>query len=125
MTMLTESQRAALTARLRRGRAVHSDAIRRRDPGAAEAPLSFGQQQLWFIDRFAPGQAMYNIPVAIGVRGVLDQAALRRAVTDLAARQEALRTRLVVGEAGDPIQVIDPPGQVPVRLVDLSDAVDA
>src|SRR5579859_3726981 len=122
MPTLTESQRLALAARLRRGRAAAADSIERRDPGRTELPLSFGQQQLWFIDRFAPGQGMYNIPLAISVRGLLDHSALTAAVGDLTGRHEALRTRLVVGGGGVPVQIIDPPSPVPVRVIDLSDA---
>src|SRR5258708_605407 len=120
MPMLTDSQRAALAVRLRRGRAALADAIERRDPGTSELPVSFGQEQLWFIDRFAPHQAMYNIPLAISLRGALDTCALERAVTELVARQEALRTRLVVNSAGNPVQLIDPPARVPVRMIDVS-----
>ncbi len=117
--MLTDQQRAALTARLRRGREA-AGGVTRRDPGTPSLPLSFGQQQLWFIDRFAPGQAMYNIPVAIAVRGEVDRAALGRAVDQLVARHEALRTRLVTGHGGEPAQVVDPPAPVPLPLADLS-----
>src|SRR6185437_10735240 len=124
MPTLTDSQRAALTARLRRGRAAPADSIERRDPGATDLPLSFGQQQLWFIDRCAPGNAMYNIPLAIGLRGPLDPGALGDAIDDLVVRHEALRTRLVARPGGGPVQVIDPPGPVPVRVIDLSVAGD-
>ncbi len=112
--MLTDTQRAALAARLRRGRDAAGTGIKRRDPGLADLPLSFGQEQLWFIDRFAPGQAMYNIPLALSVRGSLDEAALDLAVTALAGRHEALRTRLAAGRGGRPVQVIDAPRPVPV-----------
>ena len=36
------------------------------------------------------------------------------------ARHEALRTRLVAGDDGRPIQVIDPPGHAELELIDLS-----
>ena len=53
--MLSDTQRSTLAARLRQGReSVAGDP--RRGPRAAELPLSFGQEQLWFIDRFAPGR---------------------------------------------------------------------
>jgi amino acid adenylation domain-containing protein len=120
--MLTDTQRAALTARLRRGRDAVGTGIQRREPGRTDLPLSFGQEQLWFIDKFAPGQAMYNIPLAISVRGSLDDAALDRAVTALVARHEALRTRLAAGAGGRPVQVIDPPAPVSVARASLTDA---
>jgi amino acid adenylation domain-containing protein len=120
--MLGDSQREALLARLRRSRADAAQEIPRRPP-APTAPLSFGQEQLWFVDRFAPGLATYNIPCPVSVRGRLDLAALRRALDGLAQRHETLRTRLVAGPDGRPVQVIDPPGPVHLEAEeDLSGA---
>lgn len=65
--MLTDSQRAALTARLPKGRAAASAAIPSRTAGRGDdLPLSFAQEQLWFIDRLAPGQPTYNVPSRSG-----------------------------------------------------------
>jgi amino acid adenylation domain-containing protein len=116
--MLTDAERAALAVRLRRGRAIMTE-IPRRPAGLRDVPMSYGQEQLWFIDRFAPGVTAYNIPNAIRVSGPLDQAALRRALNLLVARHEALRTRLAAAD-GRPVQLIDPPGPVPLELADLS-----
>ncbi|HEX6521537.1 MAG TPA: hypothetical protein VF070_16280, partial [Streptosporangiaceae bacterium] len=70
--MLTQSQRAELTARLRRGGEADAGFIPRRDPGLTPLPVSFAQEQVWFVDQFAPGQATYNIPCSIAVTGPLD-----------------------------------------------------
>jgi amino acid adenylation domain-containing protein len=119
--MLTDAQRAALASRLRRDRdAVAAGEIPRRRPGLSELPLSYGQEQLWFIDRFAPGLPTYNIPHALRLAGPLDRPALARALTGLMARHEALRTRLVTGASGRPVQVIDEPRPVPLELTDLT-----
>ncbi len=118
--MLTEAQRAALTARLRRGRENLESEIPRRPAGLADLPLSYGQEQLWFIDRFAPGLPTYNIPLVLRLTGPLDPAAVRRAIDQLTARHEPLRTRLVRGGDGRPAQVIDPAGPAEHELVDLS-----
>lgn len=115
---LSESQRALLAARLRQGRAKIADGITRRDPGVTNLPLSFGQEQLWFIDQFAPGTSLYNLAGAIRLRGPLDQGALGRAVEAFAARHEALRTRFAVQD-GVPRQLIDPPAARPLPLEDL------
>lgn len=55
-------------------------------------PLSLAQQRMWFLNRFDPESATYNIPAAIRLTGDLDVDALRGAVGDLVARQEILRT---------------------------------
>jgi amino acid adenylation domain-containing protein len=116
---LTDAQRAALATRLRGGRAG-ADQIPRRRAGLSDLPLSFGQEQLWFIDRFAPGLPTYNIPHALALSGPLDDAALDRALTGLVARHETLRTRLITGASGRPAQVIDPPAAVAAGRRDLS-----
>ena len=50
----------------------------------------------------------------------MDVAALGRAVDGLVARHEALRTRLASDAGGRPVQLIDPPGPVPLGQEDLS-----
>jgi amino acid adenylation domain-containing protein len=85
---------------------------------------SFGQQRLWFLDQLEPGSAEYLIPLAYRSNGPLDTTALRRAVEQVVARHEVLRTRYVA-EGGTPRQVVDPAGPVAFQVVDLRDAVDA
>ncbi|GDY50987.1 hypothetical protein SVIO_016100 [Streptomyces violaceusniger] len=80
-----------------------------------ELRASFAQQRLWFLDQLEPGNASYNLPFAVRVRGRLDIPRLSRALSLVVARHEALRTTF--GEAGgQPVQRIQPPAPVPVRL---------
>ncbi|MEO9237566.1 MAG: condensation domain-containing protein, partial [Jatrophihabitantaceae bacterium] len=116
---LSDSQRAALAARLRRGRDAAPGAIPRRAPGRSELPLSFAQEQLWFIDQFH-NLPTYNIPGLLRLRGPLDAAALGRAIDQLIARHETLRTRLVANTDGRPIQLIDAAGASELAQLDLS-----
>ncbi|MFE3346968.1 non-ribosomal peptide synthase/polyketide synthase [Rhodococcus sp. NPDC059179] len=70
-------------------------------------PLSLAQQRMWFLNRFDPESAAYNIPAAIRLSGVLDIVALQAAVADVVARHEVLHT--VYPETADgPAQVIVP-----------------
>jgi amino acid adenylation domain-containing protein len=107
--MLSQAQRAAVAERLRRGRLPEAAArIPRRSRSDHAPPASFGQEQLWFLDRFAPGQAVYNVPVVIRISGHLDTGALSRALEHVVERHEALRTRIVPDARSRPVQVIDP-----------------
>ncbi|MEV0123568.1 MupA/Atu3671 family FMN-dependent luciferase-like monooxygenase [Streptomyces sp. NPDC050703] len=95
------------------------------DPGA---PLSPGQQRVWFLERMLPGRTAYNEVKAIELEGSLDVPALRAALSALAARHEQLRT--VFREAGgEPRQFAQAPGEVDFAVVDGtapgSDAVAA
>ncbi|MEU3219378.1 condensation domain-containing protein, partial [Streptomyces sp. NPDC006971] len=73
--------------------------------------LSFGQQQMWFLNRLDPDSAEYLVPLAFRIRGTLDVAVLERAWNMLLARHEILRTRYTLTD-GEPAQIIDPPRTV-------------
>ncbi|WP_237533354.1 condensation domain-containing protein, partial [Streptomyces sp. SID685] len=57
------------------------------------APVSFAQQRLWFLDQLVPDNAFYNIPHIRRLRGQVDVDVLERAVSEIVARHEVLRTR--------------------------------
>lgn len=90
-------------ARQRRGR---SPSIPRRQV-AGPAPLSFGQERLWFFDQLAPGNPFYNDCTAIRLRGRLELASLSRALNALVARHEILRTSFP-SVNGHPVQRVHP-----------------
>ncbi|HVH11714.1 MAG TPA: amino acid adenylation domain-containing protein, partial [Longimicrobium sp.] len=82
-------------------------------------PPSFAQERLWFLDRLEPGSALYGIPLARRLRGVLDVPALERALGEIVHRHEALRT--VFPEAnGAPRPVIVPYTPFVLPVEDLS-----
>ncbi len=83
-------------------------------------PLSFGQERLWFLDRIAPGGAVYNLPLAIQCRGPLEPHAFGVALGVVVGRHEALRTTFDVAADGRPVQILAPPRPLPLPLIDLS-----
>ncbi len=93
--------------------------ILRRPPDLTALPLSFAQQRLWFLDQFEPGNAAYNIPVALRLSGVLNVEALKRTLDDLVRRHEALRTSFASID-GVPVQMVKPALEVALPLTDLS-----
>ncbi|HTJ30690.1 MAG TPA: condensation domain-containing protein, partial [Acidobacteriaceae bacterium] len=68
------------------------------------APLTYAQQRLWLIDRFDPQSAVYIIPQAWPVNGVIDETVFRRTLVLLAERHGALRTQIELRN-GEPMQV--------------------
>jgi amino acid adenylation domain-containing protein/FkbH-like protein len=69
------------------------------------APLSFGQQRLWFISQLDNASAAYHIPLCLRMDGELDRAALQSALDALLRRHESLRTVFVDAE-GEPVQQV-------------------
>jgi len=104
-------------------------AARRRGPGAAgiprradpsQAPLSFAQERVWFLEQLEPGTMVYHLPLALRVAGPFDPSWIARGLAVLAARHEALRTT-IADEGGRPVQRIGLEGALPIEVVDLHD----
>ena len=87
-------------------------------------PTSRAQQRLWFIDQLVDGRAGYQVPVAMRLRGILDQKSIKLTLEALVQRHEALRT-VFVTEEGTPRQKIVADGRFPLEVIDLSAYEDA
>lgn len=84
-----------------------------------ELPLSAIQERLWFLDRFEPGSAALNMPLALRLRGSLDPAAVEAALQRVLARHEALR--VTFGERdGRPVQRCHESSRIPLPMIDLA-----
>jgi amino acid adenylation domain-containing protein len=86
-------------------------------------PISFSQQRLWFLSQMDPENRAYVLPNAIRIQGKLNIDAFKRSLTEIYCRHEALRTIFKATE-DDPEQVILPPNDLPVPIVDLTDLTD-
>ncbi|MEE8524255.1 MAG: condensation domain-containing protein, partial [Thermoanaerobaculia bacterium] len=84
-----------------------------------EAPLSFTQERLWFLDRLEPGSPVYNIPMAVRVGGVLDRSLLAASLRKLVQRHAILRTTCGLRD-GQPVQRVAADATVDLAVVDLS-----
>jgi amino acid adenylation domain-containing protein len=77
------------------------------------APLSFVQEQIWFLDKLTPGAMAYHVIIAIRLRGPLRIDILQDCLTRIVARHDALRMTFHSAD-GVPFQVTSPP--TPVEL---------
>ncbi len=86
-------------------------------------PLSFAQEQLWFIEQLQPGSTAYHIPLLITIAGELNPACFVEALRMLAQRHEALRTA-IAADAGTPTQKLLASLDIPVSIVDAGETTD-
>jgi amino acid adenylation domain-containing protein len=112
---------AALAARVEALRRAGDDVLPPVVPvdRGAPLPLSFSQERLWFLDRLEPGKAVYNIPSALRLSGVLSVPALERALGEVVRRHESLRTVFHAVD-GSPAQVVAPFAGFHLPVDDLS-----
>ncbi|HKX54095.1 MAG TPA: amino acid adenylation domain-containing protein [Nitrosospira sp.] len=91
--------------------------------GAAHAaPLSFGQQRLWFLWQLDRTSTAYHIKQALQLSGPLDVEALQASFDGLVARHESLRTVFRAGGEGAAEQVLRPASRVDISHMDLNSA---
>ncbi len=76
-------------------------------PRDGALPLSFAQQRLWFLAQMEGANTAYNIPVALRLRGRLEDQALQQALARIVARHETLRSRFA--QFNDAAQVLIAP----------------
>ncbi len=84
-----------------------------------EAPLSFAQQRLWFLNQMEPDSAAFNIAGPCRLKGRLNLEALQRAIAEIVRRHQVLRARFFV-KSGDVTQRFASPAPIEMPLVDLS-----
>ncbi|MFD6227984.1 amino acid adenylation domain-containing protein [Streptomyces sp. NPDC060232] len=89
--------------------------------GATEAPLANFQRGLWFLDQWNPGAPTYIVPWVFRFAGPVDPELLRRALSGVVDRHEALRTTFELGEDG-PRQVVHPCVELPFTVEETTAA---
>ncbi|WP_433217545.1 condensation domain-containing protein [Microtetraspora malaysiensis] len=120
LARLSPEQRAALERKLRRQPKARPAGIPARSDPDAPAPLSYGQERLWFLQQLDPADTSYNMYLVQRLRGELSVRDLAGALTTVAARHPMLRARFPAVE-GSPVQVVEPSLRLEPVLVDLGD----
>jgi len=117
---LPEEKRKQLLAQLNKSNPkVAALKMERQDRSKNSFPLSFAQQRLWFLDQLEPNTSTWNIPIGFRLTGNLNEEALQNAILKIVERHEVLRTTFAI-ENGQPVQVIQPTGNVHLSIRDLT-----
>ncbi|OBQ40690.1 MAG: non-ribosomal peptide synthetase [Anabaena sp. CRKS33] len=86
-------------------------------PNSEPAPLSFSQEQLWFLSQMQDNTT-YNMPLALQISGSLNISVLEQAITEIVRRHEILRTNFQQIEAKN-LQVIRPEINISLQVINL------
>jgi len=86
-------------------------------PNSEPAPLSFGQEQLWFLSQIQDNTT-YNLPLALQISGSLNISVLEQVITEIVRRHEILRTNFQQIE-GKNLQVIRPEINISLQVINL------
>src|SRR4029453_8435799 len=84
-----------------------------------DAPLSFGQQRLWFLDQWQPGNPIFNSSLQFRLRGPLRVHALEESLAEIVRRHDVLRSSFPESD-GRPVQRVAPVQHVSLVITDLS-----
>ncbi|KZL49079.1 non-ribosomal peptide synthetase [Nodularia spumigena CENA596] len=101
----------------KKGISLNTETIPRRSH-TEPAPLSFSQEQLWFLYQLDQGKTTYNMPCALQISGSLNISVLEQSIKEIVRRHEILRTNFRQID-GKTLQVINPEVNTNLRLVDL------
>jgi amino acid adenylation domain-containing protein len=75
---------------------------------ATSWPLSFAQERMWFLDQLTPNSPFFNLALPLRIEGPLNVEILQKALVELVARHESLRTVFAI-ENDKPVQVVTSP----------------
>lgn len=92
-----------------------------RAKGPREGEASAAQRRIWLQQRLAPHSTVYNVMMAMRLRGEVSTAAVEQALQAIVDRHEALRTRFAAVN-GRPHQIVLPQVPAALRLVALPEA---
>lgn len=91
-------------------------------PGADVFPASFAQERMWFLSRFEPDLAVYNISMCVPLTDFprpFDPDRFEHAIATIAARHESLRTSFAL-EQGRVVQLVHPRPRPAATRTDLT-----
>lgn len=94
-----------------------------RRSGNGPAPLSFGQERMWFIDQLQSGSPAYNVPAILPLPEPLDVPLLKRCLTEIVRRHEVLRTTFH-HNGNEVVQKVDAAPDVAFEILSVEDAPD-
>ncbi|AJR06620.1 non-ribosomal peptide synthetase [Photobacterium gaetbulicola] len=85
--------------------------------------LSYNQRRLWFLEQVEESTSQFNLPMALTLKGELDQSALYHALLTVLDRHPVLRT-VYRDNDGEPVPVLLPSEDFVIHELDYSESAN-
>lgn len=115
---LSDTRRALFEQRLRASREKPTITA---SPHDQPAPLSYGQQRLWFLQQIHAASTAYNVPINLALHYPVQRTILQASLNTLVQRHHILRTYFDVHN-GQIMQFVREESSVMIEFVDLHTA---
>ncbi|WP_300665252.1 non-ribosomal peptide synthetase [Fluviicola sp.] len=89
-----------------------------------EFPLSYGQENLWYLYQLNPESPIYNVPLVVPFGQLVSPESMQRALTFVVERHPMLRSRFF-SDSGRPVQVVTDSKDFSLELINLKDNEEA
>ena len=120
---MSTNTKATMASSIEDKRTHLAELLKKKARAPKQFPLSFAQQRLWFVDQLDPGSPLYNIPLAVELKGNLNVAVLQRSLNEVIRRHEVLRTTFAMIDH-EPVQIIAPDLSLTLPEIDLENLPD-
>ena len=85
---------------------------------SANAPLSFPQERVWFLQQLNPASIAYHFQATLTFTGQFDVAVLEQSLNEIIRRHQIMRTTFPAVH-GQPVQIVHPTYLVNLPVIDL------
>ncbi len=89
-----------------------------------EFPLSYGQENLWYLYQLNPESPIYNVPLVIPFEELVSPEIMQRVVQFVVERHPMLRSRFF-SDSGRPVQVVTDSSDLSLEIVNLQNTKEA
>ena len=96
----------------------HSFSSRTPVPSDAPAPLTFPQEQIWFLQQLNPDSIAYHFQATLSLSGPFSVKALEQSLNEIIRRHEIMRTTFPALH-GQPVQLVHQPYPVNLPVIAL------
>jgi acyl carrier protein len=93
-----------IAKKIRKGESTESNKIKTIERTEFLSP-SAAQRRLWFVDQWDPNNPVYNIPLAVRIKGDLDRDIIKMSFQRIIERHEILRTNFI-NRDGSPFVIV-------------------